>query len=169
MPIIFATSIYFLYKYGYQIYFEYKVEREFRKFTAPYIKKAQEGIKAAEYIKKQEELTKQMLKNDAYGGKTPEETLKLFVDALKKKDYKLAAKYYLPWKQKEAEKFVKTWIYDYSDGLKKFLDAYSKQRIERRSGVGIHLLIFLGPNTKDHYTIYFELNKENGIWKISKF
>ena len=38
------------------------------------------------------------------GGKTPEETLQLFIDALKKGDTDLAAKYYIPEKQKkEAE------------------------------------------------------------------
>ena len=34
-------------------------------------------------------------KNDPYGGDTPEETLQLFIDALKKGDVELAAKYYI--------------------------------------------------------------------------
>lgn len=33
-------------------------------------------------------------KNDTYGGATPEETLKLFVEALKKEDVELASKYF---------------------------------------------------------------------------
>jgi len=37
----------------------------------------------------------QMFKNDAYGGKTPEETYNLFVDALKKQDVELAVKYFI--------------------------------------------------------------------------
>lgn len=34
------------------------------------------------------------LKNDTYGGKTPQETLNMFVDALKKGDVELASKYF---------------------------------------------------------------------------
>ncbi len=37
----------------------------------------------------------QMFKNDTFGGKTPEETYNLFVDALKKQDVELAVKYFI--------------------------------------------------------------------------
>jgi len=37
----------------------------------------------------------QMFKNDTYGGRTPEETYNLFVDALKKQDVDLAVKYFI--------------------------------------------------------------------------
>jgi len=40
-------------------------------------------------------------KADTYGGKTPEETWKMFVDALKAGDTDLAAKYFIVEKQKE--------------------------------------------------------------------
>ncbi len=42
-------------------------------------------------------------KNDPYGGATPEETLKLFIEALEKKDYTLASNYFIPEKQKQYE------------------------------------------------------------------
>ncbi|MEM4648274.1 MAG: hypothetical protein QXO12_03140 [Candidatus Pacearchaeota archaeon] len=35
------------------------------------------------------------MKEDVYGGKTPEETLKLFIEALKKEDIELASKYFM--------------------------------------------------------------------------
>lgn len=38
-------------------------------------------------------------KNDSYGGSTPEETLKLFIEALQKGDIDLASKYFVPEKQ----------------------------------------------------------------------
>ncbi|MDP3726639.1 MAG: hypothetical protein Q8R36_05635, partial [bacterium] len=47
---------------------------------------------------KLEEL-KQQYEQDIYGGDTPEETLKLFIDALKKEDIDLAAKYFVLDKQ----------------------------------------------------------------------
>lgn len=41
-------------------------------------------------------------KADTYGGDTPEETLRLFVEALEKKDYELASKYYVVEEQEKA-------------------------------------------------------------------
>ena len=41
------------------------------------------------------------LKQDTYGGKTPEETLKMFIDALKKEDIELASKYFIGDNQEE--------------------------------------------------------------------
>ncbi|MEK7143610.1 MAG: hypothetical protein AAB756_02155, partial [Patescibacteria group bacterium] len=38
----------------------------------------------------------EVYKKDTYGGATPEETLALFIDALKKGDTDLAAKYFVP-------------------------------------------------------------------------
>ena len=40
-------------------------------------------------------------KNDPYGGTTPEETLRLFIEALEKKDYTLASNYFVPEKRAE--------------------------------------------------------------------
>lgn len=40
-------------------------------------------------------------KNDPYGGETPEETLALFIEALKKGDADLASKYFLPEKRRK--------------------------------------------------------------------
>ena len=56
-----------------------------------------------ETLRKMQEIEKQY-QNDTYGGDTPEETLALFVDALKKGDTDLAAKYFVideqeKWKQ----------------------------------------------------------------------
>ncbi len=47
----------------------------------------QKGMNAIERYEK-------LMRQDTYGGKTPEETLKLFVEALKKEDIELAAKYF---------------------------------------------------------------------------
>lgn len=38
---------------------------------------------------------------DIYGGKTPQETLSLYIDAVEKSDYELASKYFIGTKQKE--------------------------------------------------------------------
>ncbi len=45
-------------------------------------------------------------KEDTYGGKTPEETWTMFLDALKKEDFALASKYYDVEHQTEARKWL---------------------------------------------------------------
>src|SRR3989344_5401807 len=77
-------------------------------------------------------------KEDTYGGKTPEETWTMFLDALKKGDVELASKYFVVEKQedwlktlqntKEAEK-LDTVIKNFSSGLKE--DLNSKQEGKR--------------------------------------
>lgn len=64
--------------------------RYFQYFKSP-------EYKAAEDIKRLEKQYAQ----DPYGGETPEETLRLFIEALKKGDTDLAAKYFILDKQQE--------------------------------------------------------------------
>ena len=52
-----------------------------------------------------EEIKQQYL-NDTYGGDTPEETLQLFIDALKAGDMDLAARYFVLDKQDEQKKYL---------------------------------------------------------------
>ena len=57
--------------------------------------------RALEYQEKVEKVEQAMtdfetaMRNDTYGGKTPEETLAMFIDALKKGDVDLACKYFI--------------------------------------------------------------------------
>lgn len=60
-------------------------------------------------------------KEDQYGGATPEETLKLFVEALEKKDFVLASKYYVPEKQSEILKQLNS---GKVDATNPFINAY---------------------------------------------
>lgn len=46
------------------------------------------------------------MRKDTYGGKTPEETLKLFIEALKKEDVELASKYFLLDENLSREKWI---------------------------------------------------------------
>lgn len=46
-------------------------------------------------------------KNDTYGGATPEETLRLFIDALKAGDTDLAAKYFVVEEQENQTKYLR--------------------------------------------------------------
>jgi len=66
-------------------------------FFAPriekYLAEREEQRFIVQYEKLQQEI-EEAYKNDTYGGKTPEETFDMFLDALKKGDIELASKYY---------------------------------------------------------------------------
>jgi len=58
---------------------------------------------AYEYVEQEKQLIQQM-KDDPYGGDTPEETLGLFIDALKKGDTDLASKYFVVGEREKVRK-----------------------------------------------------------------
>ncbi|MBI4224834.1 MAG: hypothetical protein HY617_00740 [Candidatus Sungbacteria bacterium] len=60
---------------------------------------------AYEYIEQEQKLIQQM-KDDPYGGETPEETLRLFIDALKQGDTDLAAKYFVVGEQEKWREYL---------------------------------------------------------------
>ena len=169
--LIFISSPVILY-IAYKQYQDYKTDLAFQKSVAP-IKELYE--RNLQYIKETEKIRQRyeaMLKADHYGGKTPEETLKLFVDALKKKDYKLASKYYLPWKQKEAEADLKDWIENYRDGFGQFMFAYDKGIIKvnnKATKNAKFVEIYDNPDDNISYIIDMTFNNFNGIWKIEEF
>jgi len=55
----------------------------------------------AEAFQKAEQELYQKMMADTYGGKTPQETLELFIAAVEKGDYELASKYFVKSKQEE--------------------------------------------------------------------
>lgn len=55
----------------------------------------------AEALKKIEEEDYKLALADTYGGKTPQETLDMFIEAVEKGDYELASKYFVIPKQEE--------------------------------------------------------------------
>lgn len=58
-------------------------------------KQWQEIKKSAEMFQKAEKELYQQMMADTYGGKTPQETLGLFISAVEKGDYELAGKYFV--------------------------------------------------------------------------
>jgi len=55
-------------------------------------------------VQKRIEQQEQKYIDDTYGGKTPEETYSMFLEALKRKDIELASRYFVLEKQKEYAK-----------------------------------------------------------------
>ena len=78
---------------------------------------------AADALRRQAE---EQLRNDRYGGKTPEETFDMFIAALEKEDIELASKYFVIQKQEQWGKTLKEY---YSKALlSDFILELSKNR-----------------------------------------
>ena len=77
--VVILAFLWFLGAYGYQIQNYFMAQRQ-EKHVAE--------------IERQKAEILQAQKNDSYGGKTPEETLTMYIDALKAGDIELASKYY---------------------------------------------------------------------------
>ena len=67
-------------------------------------------------------------KNDKYGGKTPEETFDLFLDALRKEDVDLASKYFVIPKQDEWKKTLEK--YKENNLLAELINELKNNRLE---------------------------------------
>ena len=115
--------------------------------------KAEEGIRKWQ----QEDYERAMA--DTYGGKTPQETLQMYIDAVGKGDYELASKYFIGSRQEEEkEQLFKT---DENNNIKFLLDLLKK--INKSGG-------YFSSN-QNRYTIekpfFVELKLyPNNIWKI---
>ena len=99
---------------------------------------------------------------DTYGGKTPQETLQMYIEAVEKGDYELASKYFIGDKQaEELEKLKNT----KNDVLKTYL-GYIKNVFPWRSSLDDKNFVMeaktdLGPSIFIRFIKY-----PNNIWKI---
>jgi len=117
------------------------------------------GGNESEYLEWIRELEKQ----DNYGGKTPEETLELYIKALEEKDFVLASKYFVLEDQErelnELKELVKQELKDYIFRLKlekkiSYLESLNKYKF------------FIFQNEEYKLIVTFVKNKETNIWKL---
>jgi len=108
------------------------------------------------------------MKNDTYGGKTPEETLKMFIDALKKGDIELASKYFMLREDGTPDP-------KWGDGLIKTKEAGKLQEVisllSKTKPAGSIMEGYFGFEIRDAKNklvsdINIRLNKYSNVWKI---
>ncbi|MDI6821171.1 MAG: hypothetical protein QMD65_03275 [Patescibacteria group bacterium] len=131
------------------------------------------------YVKARKSLSNfdEAMRNDTYGGKTPEETLNLFIEALKKDDLALASKYFLLETNLEDKNYLTN-----NKALSALLDLKNQNKIQ----YVINLLSNAVPATKPslyggdyNFVAYegkilvseinMELNNYSKVWKIQSF
>jgi len=109
------------------------------------------------------ERIRKLYEEDTYGGKTPEETLALFIDALKKGDTDLAAKYFVI-EDREQQKTYLDDVKAKNDLLAMATDA-QKLKLTKNDG---ERAFFVLTNEKGVVIVQVVLakNSQNGVWKI---
>lgn len=99
---------------------------------------------------------------DTYGGETPEETLRLFIDALKKGDTDLAAKYFILDKQQEWKEDLA--IIKEKKLLGEMIRDLERTKISRQDEQEV---FYTATNEENIVSVLINIRKiANGKWKI---
>lgn len=122
--------------------------------------RGRDADKAVELISAERDRIYQMQMADTVGGKTPQETLTLYIAAVENGDYVLASKYYV------------------IENQEKEMKAFSESNVnlnQKEEYLGLLKEILNGPGSYSFDKSYFSFNNEillnlqmypNGIWKI---
>jgi len=125
---------------------------------------------AAESVKQYQEAEKRYIEAmtaDTYGGKTPQETLDMFVDALRKGDIDLASKYFLLDENLSREKWVR-----YLEGVRsknllvQMADDFSSYKFYKSLYDGNQQFVIRNNDNTDNLIIDLRFNKYSKAWKI---
>jgi len=119
-----------------------------------------EEYQAQKYLDEMEELYME----DTYGGDTPEETLQLFIDALKNEDIDLAAKYFVLDKQDEWR--GKLDVAKDNNNLALYIEEVQGMDDGKEIYDGAYLYTVVGENGMARYTISLVKNNLSDKWKI---
>jgi len=117
------------------------------------------------------------MKNDTYGGKTPEETLAMFIDALKKGDVDLASKYFILEDNTNDPNYLtrKKWenaliSTQNNGGLPKIIDIVSRAILDKETTASQNTAWFVvyqkNNPTELEADINLHLNTYSQVWKI---
>jgi len=116
-------------------------------------------------VKSQDAALEAKYKADTYGGTTPEETLRMFIEALEKKDYVLASKYYLVEDQSQALDDLQT--SEQNGYVAAYLSILSKTNKGQSlsSGQEYAIEFFSNEGEQVHFE-RFKLNTFTNKWKL---
>ncbi len=147
----------------------------FQYFNPETIEERQRRRETEEFIEIYEGWQKQ-LAEDTYGGKTPQETLDMFVEALRKGDLELASKFFSPEiDEKNPEDMTWQGHLEYLQGIKekgfieRMANDFENFDDDFRKDEDIHWFVFYNEDGSTELKIPVSLNKDSGVWKIGNF
>jgi hypothetical protein len=113
------------------------------------------------------------MKNDTYGGKTPQETLDMFIDALKKGDMELASKYFVLQEDGNRDSDILNVLQKNKDDEEsQNLLAIVQKLVPSSVDTGSEdSYIFFVPDSQGmaDYSMFLKRNEYSQIWKIESF
>ena len=116
------------------------------------------------------EAYEEAMRNDVYGGKTPEETLNLFIKALEENNFELASRYFVFEDNKNSNQEILNTLIDIEESKKlTTLINNIKKAIpdeESSSPTSAWFSVFDHNSSEIIQEIHLEFNKFSGIWKI---
>lgn len=113
----------------------------------------------------------QPYKKDTYGGKTPEETWALFLQALKIGDVELASKYFVVEKQDSEKQRLQESVK--LNKLNQALEFFSQDLVSENQGGRLSEKKYYYISVKNEagetegYPVIFSINQYTKVWKIS--
>lgn len=137
-----------------------------------YYNNIQERKNIAQGLKGYEEAMNKISKTlmeDTYGGKTPQETLDMFIDALEKGDIELAGKYFALDVNLSRQKWVDALRDSYeNDEISKIIDLLKRLKPSSKQSIleTEYEFIVLGDSGLADYILHMNLNEYSKIWKI---
>ena len=108
-------------------------------------------------------------KKDTYGGKTPEETWAMFLDALKKGDIDLASKYFAVDEQKNILERIQESIklQRFDSAIEKFSRELIREKDYLQGDKAYYYIPIKNQSGElEAYSVVFYLNPHTRIWKI---
>lgn len=114
------------------------------------------------------------MREDTYGGQTPEETLQMFIEALKKGDIELASKYFALNTNEKSEYYLtrKEWEEGLREAKRKdtslseILTKLSKVKLTFKSKDGATFKLY-DDNGELEVLVEMKFNQYSGVWKIT--
>ncbi|MEN9614108.1 MAG: hypothetical protein RLZZ347_415 [Candidatus Parcubacteria bacterium] len=145
------------------IWYGYREWKEARDFVPQDFNTFMEVPRTDREVANYTKFMEQAYRNDVYGGATPEETLKLFTDALKAGDTELAAKYFVVEKQVGRKEVFDNWKkIDRLEFVASSLTHYGKTAYPLENNAQINLII----DNKPSVTVFLVKNTQTNKWKI---
>lgn len=139
-------------------------------FLSPSARQAREAQENYQKYLDQQTKYEAAMKADTAGGKTPEETLSLFEEALRNQDVDSAASYFLLDDNGEKNPLIKQNIQKIisENRLTSVLDILSKLRPSARDtgSIDIKEFVVLAQQGFVDYSVTLKLNKFSNVWKI---
>lgn len=107
------------------------------------------------------------MRSDTYGGKTPQETLDMFIAALEKEDVDLAVKYFSTLNEFDSEAIKSELKNKKEEELSKLLSILKELRNnQRKESEGSVLFFKKNSNEEIEYSVLMIKNEFSRVWKI---